>query len=121
MIPVQTIYLFFPHISSKRDISAMNYKKKAWQRLLSSVILELFWRAGTFDKRGFPCQLKLLTTKIGGLWHANTKTKHLRSSHLNVQKNKLHLQLHLQKNKLHLQKYKRYINILLFIIISVRS
>ena len=49
------------------------------------------------------------------------KTKHLRSSHLNVQKNKLYLQLHLQKNKLHLQKYKRYINILLFIIISVRS
>lgn len=46
---------FLPHISSKRNISAMYYKTKAWQKLLSWVILGTFLKGryqGTFDKKG---------------------------------------------------------------------
>ena len=88
MIPVQTIYLFFPHISSKSDISAMYNKTKAWQKLFSWVILELFWRAGTFDKKG----VSHVNSCNQNRWSlaCKHKNKHLTNSHLNVQKNKLH-------------------------------
>ena len=65
----------------------MYNKTKAWQKLFSWVILELFWRAGTFDKKGVSHVNSCNQNRW--LWHANTKN-HLRNSHLNVQKNKLH-------------------------------
>ena len=54
----------------------MYNQTKAPQKLLSWVILELFWRAGTFDKEGVS--------------HVHSCNQNRWNSHLNVQKNKLH-------------------------------
>ena len=66
---------FLPHISSKRNISAMYYKTKAWQKLLSWVILGTFLKGrhqGTFDKKGVSMSL-MPQSKSVVFRYANTK------------------------------------------------